>query len=106
VEILESSKFFNAIDTALDGKQAVDLLSTKTYDFFLLDLNMPKLRGDDVAETLKESGQLMGDRIIVISGFLDDEAVEQMRSFGITNTIEKPFTKDELLEKIRSLLGN
>ena len=104
VEILEESGHFNVIDTALDGKQAVELLKTKKYDFFLLDLNMPKIKGDDVAEILKESGFIMGEKIIVISGFLDEVAMSHMDSLGITNTLEKPFTKEELLKKLKSLL--
>lgn len=50
-DIIDSDKRFQVVDKATNGLEALDLLSRKTYDAVVLDVNMPKMNG---LELLKE----------------------------------------------------
>ena len=46
-----------AVSTAINGKQALEMIAQKEYDLILLDLLMPEIDGYQVLETLKQDPQ-------------------------------------------------
>ena len=44
-DIINSDKRFQVEDNANNGEEALNLLTTKTYDAVVLDVNMPKMNG-------------------------------------------------------------
>jgi CheY-like chemotaxis protein len=79
---------------AADGRDAVDLLEAGLEpDVILLDLTMPRMDGRQFLDWLRASPKHHDRRVIVASGYLDDEApVDVDRAFS------KPFRPD-LLER-------
>lgn len=79
---------------AADGRDAVDLLEAGLEpDVILLDLTMPRMDGRQFLEWLRASPEHHDRRVIVASGYLDEEApVDVDRAFS------KPFRPD-LLER-------
>ncbi len=55
-DIIESDKRFRVQDRAVNGLDALNLLSTKTYDAVILDVNMPQMNGLELLKQLQKRG--------------------------------------------------
>ena len=53
-DIINSDKRFHVEDRAINGLDALDLLSRKTYDAVVLDVNMPKMNGLELLRELQK----------------------------------------------------
>lgn len=84
-----------------DGRQALDLFSSEDFDLVLLDIMLPKLRGEEV---LKEMRAVSEVPIIIISA-LNDELI-QIEAFRnkVDDYVVKPFSLNILSYKIESML--
>jgi len=81
---------------AVNGEDAMDILRKGKGDVLFLDLNMPVLDGYGVLETIKtESISII---TIVVSGDIQPEAHERVKSLGALDFIKKPIDKDKLQE--------
>jgi two-component system sensor histidine kinase/response regulator len=88
-----------AVEAAADLATARDLIRTKTYDTYLLDVMLPDGSGLDLLATIlhKDPNAVC----IIITGFGSIEmAVEAVRR-GAYNFLSKPFTSDELLVAVQ-----
>lgn len=94
--ILEGDSF--AVDTAKSGHAAIELLQQKDFDLIITDLKMPGMSGFEVLNAVKT---LQPETpVIMITGFATVEtAVEAMKS-GTVDYIVKPFTPEQILEKV------
>lgn len=67
----------------------------------ILDVIMPGMSGISVADRL---GEILEDlRILYISGYIAEELPERHESPGTTAFLQKPFTVDNLLARVREL---
>lgn len=64
-DIITEDKRFQIEDRAADGLQALELLSRKTYDAVILDVNMPKLNGIELLKELQK--RKIAARVIMAS---------------------------------------
>ena len=98
--ILEGDDF--TVDAAKNGHAAIELLQQKEYDLIITDLKMPGMSGFEVLNAVKI---LQPDTpVIMITGFATVEtAVEAMKS-GTVDYIVKPFTPDQIREKVHLAL--
>ena len=91
-----------ASDAAIGVKQAYK----ERPDLILLDIMMPGGGGDKVFENLKKSNVTMLIPIILMSGFLPpNELEEKANKLGSEGAILKPFDSKELITKIKKILG-
>ena len=90
------------VDTATNGHIAIEMLQQKVYDLIITDLKMPGMSGFEVLGAVKT---LQPDvPVIMITGFATVEtAVEAMKA-GAVDYIVKPFTPDQILEKVQRAL--
>ncbi len=56
------------LNTASDGREALHLLKTATFQIILLDLNLPKISGAELLKVIKK--EYPKTEVIVISGWL------------------------------------
>jgi DNA-binding NtrC family response regulator len=98
--ILEGGAY--AVETAKNGHAAIELLQQKEFDLIITDLKMPGMSGFEVLNAVKI---LQPDTpVIMITGFATVEtAVEAMKS-GTVDYIVKPFTPEQILEKVHRAL--
>jgi len=90
------------IDTVENGKEALGLIQTNSYDFVFTDLKMPEMDGLDVTKSVKH---LRPDiDVVIITGFATVETAVECMKFGAMDYVQKPFTEDELLEFVKKLL--
>lgn len=80
------------------GAEALDTLQQHRIDWFFLDLNMPVMDGYEVLAELKK--RQLNVRVVVVSGDVQPEAFERVKSLGALDFIRKPVDA----EKIRQLM--
>jgi len=90
------------IETAVSGKDGLAILDEKNPSLMILDLMLPDINGIDLLKTVKAS---KGIPVIMLSGKDSPQMVEKARSEGADAFLPKPFKDDELVSKIRELLG-
>lgn len=91
------------VSVAASGEEAIEMYrSVGGYDLVLLDMLMPYMPGEKVFASLKEIDPNL--RVLVISGFTSEAAVQQILKNGGLGFMQKPFTIEELSKKVRECL--
>ncbi len=93
-----------AVDVAHGGRAGIACFRAKSdvIDLVLLDLAMPDLHGEDVALEIQQISTQTP--ILLMSGFREDIAADQFRGSGLAGFIQKPFSPEQLVSKIRQAL--
>ena len=90
------------IDTAEDGIGALEMIRSTHYDLILLDLRLPGMDGLSVLKEIRSKNVLL-DVIIITAHGTVEVAVEAMK-LGALDFMSKPFTPDEIREKVIHVL--
>jgi CheY-like chemotaxis protein len=92
--------------TALSANAADAIIySSARPDIIILDVMMPMLDGDKKAMMLKADESTKEIPILLMSSKSEDELVVLAAESGSEGFIRKPFTSDEMGEKIESILS-
>jgi YesN/AraC family two-component response regulator len=101
---LESSFRFKSIVTAPSVMHATQKLVNQEFDLLILDNVMPGKQGVEFIQQLKQSLKFGRMKIILISGYLEQEEALKAIHNGVKHIVVKPFTKQLLIEKVRDIL--
>lgn len=88
-----------------DGFEAGVEVALWKPDLLVLDVLMPGLNGYEVAALLKNSPRTRHLPILAVTGLRQEVDIDSVRRAGVTDILQKPFTADDLLAKIRALLA-
>lgn len=90
---------------AASGREALLIAETNGYGFDLLvtDLIMPRMSGGELAERMRKIRPDL--KVLFVSGYTDDMVVRHGVLDGQAAFLQKPFTPDVLLCKLRAVLG-
>ena len=94
---------FNVL-IAVDGRQALDIFTKQSNDItcVLLDLTMPNMDGE---ETFRELLRVKNDvRVILSSGYNEQEAIDRFTHSGLAGFIQKPYQFASLTQKLQQVL--
>lgn len=91
--------------TAKDGMHAMEVLQDHKPDVMLLDIEMPRMDGFEVASLVRHDERLKDVPIIMITSRTGDKHRERAMSIGVNAYMGKPFQEDALLENINHYLG-
>ncbi len=93
----------NVVETS-DGLEALALAREpgKNFELVLLDLTMPGLDGEATYRALREIDPNL--RVILMSGYSEQETLSLFPGQGIAGFLAKPFTAAQVLEKVREVL--
>jgi two-component system sensor histidine kinase ChiS len=94
------------ISQALNGRQALDLInSDDRFDIVLLDIMMPRMSGYEVCEQIRQ--RYLPSELPVIMVTAKNQVSDLVQGFdvGANDYIAKPFTKDELLARVKTHLN-
>ena len=91
-----------AVDIAVDGAAAMDLVAATNYDLVILDVLLPRINGLDLCRRLREFGATFPILMLTARGGLD-QRVEGLDA-GADDYLSKPYHFPELLARIRALL--
>ena len=90
------------VDTAFNGKEALDKVKEKHFDIIIMDIMMPVMDG---IESMKEMRKIGVDTPVILltaKSEIDDKIFGL--DSGANDYITKPFDKNELLARIRALI--
>jgi two-component system, cell cycle sensor histidine kinase and response regulator CckA len=89
---------------AADGEAAIEIFRShkREIDIVLLDIGIPKGPGWNVFLKMRE--EYSDVRVVIASGYLDDESRSKMTHAGIMGFIDKPYMLDELVETLKGLI--
>jgi len=81
---------------ASDGREALDLLATRTVDVVLTDINMPNMDGLELLGEIKRSQQWAAIPVLIITSDSGADSVVDAATKGAAGYIKKPFTPHQL----------
>ena len=103
ITILTLRSQVKKIDTASNGKEALDMFGKSNYDLILMDIQMPVMSGITAAEKIRALESTTNSHIPIIAitanAMIGD--MEKCLSAGIDDYISKPFQPAALIEIIK-----
>jgi DNA-binding response OmpR family regulator len=92
------------VTTAVDGRQALELLNSKSFDLVLLDIMMPTVNGYEVLAQMKASSSLRHIPVIMISAIDEIDSVIRCIELGAEDYLPKPFNPTLLRARVGACL--
>ncbi len=87
--------------TAYDGEQALRRHAEDPPDLVILDRRLPRMDGDEVCRRIRASSDTP---VLMLTGEKGSEERAKLLELGADDYLEKPFSKRELLARVRALL--
>ena len=101
-EMLKALGYANT-KIAEDGAAAWEQLQQDDFDLLLTDRRMPELDGVELVRQLRQSPRLARLPVIMMSAFNEPQEVREAIEAGVDTYLAKPFTPNQLRDKIREL---
>jgi CheY-like chemotaxis protein len=103
ITLLTLKPLVNSIDTATNGKEALDKFGTSNFDLILMDIQMPVMSGLIAVEKIRALEASTNAHVPIIAmtanAMLGDK--ERCLSAGMDDYISKPFQPSALIDKIK-----
>jgi chemotaxis protein histidine kinase CheA len=91
--------------TARDGVDAMAMLHTETPDAMLLDIEMPRADGFEVAAFVRKQARLSRLPIVMVTSRSGEKHRARARSLGVEGYLTKPWQDEQLLAALKGLPG-
>jgi excisionase family DNA binding protein len=73
-------------------------------DLIVLDVMLPDINGKEVCQRVRSDPTMDDVKIICISGMVEQDKIEDLRTSGADDFLQKPFEVDQLVDRICQLL--
>ncbi|WP_292054510.1 MULTISPECIES: response regulator [unclassified Brevundimonas] len=93
------------IEEAPDGEAALRAVITKPVHLVISDFNMPNLDGLGLLRGIRAHPPIAKTAFIMLTGRADRELVQRAVQYGVNNYLVKPFTTQQLKEKLEAVFG-
>ncbi|WP_282343971.1 MULTISPECIES: response regulator [Pseudomonas] len=93
------------LEEAVNGRKAQQLLGRVTVDLILCDWEMPEMSGLELLTWCREQDTLKTTPFIMVTSRGDKENVVQAIQAGVSDYIGKPFSNDQLINKVKKALS-
>lgn len=90
-----------SVDSAYDGREAIDILSYTEYDAVILDVMMPEADGFEVLKSLRAAGKNTPVLFLTARDTVEDRV--KGLDIGANDYLIKPFSFEELTARIRAM---
>jgi two-component system chemotaxis response regulator CheY len=87
-----------------DGQEALALLNSQTVDLVLTDINMPKMDGLQLLGAIKTAAKWQAVPVVMITTEGGEAKVGEAVRLGAAGYVRKPFTADQIKEKLAGIL--
>jgi excisionase family DNA binding protein len=91
------------VDSASDGRSALERFHSHPYDLLIVDLKMPGMDGLAVIREAKRIAPALP--VIVVTGYSTETAAIQAANLGVAGYLTKPFRITEVLSKVAKAIG-
>ena len=103
VDVLTRDDRFE-VRTAGTGYDAGVMTEQFKPDLMILDYMLPDINGNVVCKTVRQNPALSAMKIIIVSGVVNEEEVQDLMLAGADEFVKKPFNIEQLLNLITELL--
>ncbi len=85
------------VDMAVNGQQALQMASQKTYDIIFMDIGLPDINGSTVSSKIRQQQDSpnFSTPIIALTAHMDSTSKDQCLSAGMNAVITKPLTEQQ-----------
>lgn len=92
------------VHEAASGTEGLDVLRAATVDLILSDINMPSMDGLEFLRQIRSQNLAPGIPVVMITTESSEEHVRQAIQAGARGYIRKPFTPDQVKERVLPLV--
>ncbi len=92
------------VKTASTGYDAGVLTTSFHPDLMLLDFMLPDINGNVVCKTVRQNADLAAMKIIIVSGVVKQDEIDELVKSGADEFVKKPFNIEKLMQRIGELL--
>jgi len=104
VDVLARDGRFD-VRTAGSGYDAGVLTQEFRPDLMILDYMLPDVNGNVVCKTIRQNQIFEHMKIIIVSGVVNQDEINELLEIGADDFMKKPFSIDELVKKMVDLLN-
>ena len=91
--------------SAYSGEEALSLMRGEPFDLVLMDIVMPGKNGLEVYREMRADAELKDTPLIFITAKEDDALEAECRAEGATEYVRKPFSPEDLVQKVSDALS-
>lgn len=92
--------------TAISGKECLEKIQTLKPDLILLDMMMPGMSGREVCEKIRQDPKTKGLKIAFLTvAKFSETGKGTLTKMNVLDYITKPFENDDLVSRVKKLLG-
>jgi two-component system, OmpR family, response regulator len=103
VDVLNRDGRFD-VRTASSGYDAGVLTQEFQPDLMILDYMLPDINGNVVCQTIRNNPKFEHMKIIIVSGVVNQEEIDELKLAGANDFVKKPFNIEKLIERMVELL--
>lgn len=92
------------VSGAGNGNEALEKAREILPDIIILDVMMPELDGISVCKTIRDDAEIAGLPIIMLSGKVHRDAIQEGLDAGANRYLAKPMSRTGLLQELREVL--
>ena len=89
---------------AADGREAMEVIKQRTFGLILSDINMPNMDGLQLLREIRSSEKWKHVPVVMISTEGSQTKVMEAVRLGAQGFVRKPFTADQIKEKLAGIL--
>jgi len=94
---------YEVINT-IDGQEALSLLRKERFDLIFLDLRLPVMNGMEICSIIKADEEIKSTPVILFTESHRD-LEQKIRDCGAQGYLLKPFEPEQLLDKVKNIIG-
>lgn len=102
LRLLLQENLYHVVGEAADGEKAVELCMTLKPHVVFLDIDMPKLNGNQAAQQIREQHPKLG--IVMVSAASTMDNVRQAMQAGASSFVVKPFSAARVADAVNTCL--
>jgi DNA-binding response OmpR family regulator len=106
-ELIVFSLTFSGFEViaAVNGEEAVQKALQEKPDLIMLDVLMPRMSGYEACAVIKQTNELKDIPVVILSAKGQESEIEAGLEAGAYEYILKPFALDELIAKVKRIVG-
>jgi two-component system, response regulator len=99
---LRENRLVNEVLAARDGEEAIEILKgDENFALVLLDLQLPKIDGQEVLRFIRSKNRRVP--VVILTSSDEDQDIVESYDLGANSYVRKPVAFDEFLEATRQL---
>lgn len=96
---------FKAVLEAADGNEGLEVLKANTVQLIMCDINMPGMNGLDMLRAMRTQNLGMGVPVVMVTTESSADRVREAVAAGASAYIRKPFSPEQVKQKVIPLLA-